>query len=179
VKLYFITGNEGKFKEIQKLLPQVEQLDIDLPETQSLDSYEVLRVKILEAQKYCKDPFFVEDTSFTLAGMNGLPGTLSKWFLKSIGNDGIVKLSLIFGREARATSLIGYSDINGKISFFEGVVYGEIVEPSGESSRGFGWDPIFKPRGYEQSFGEMDQDKKNEISMRRLAIEKLREALIG
>lgn len=178
MKLYFITGNKGKLEEIQKLIPQVEQLDIDLPEIQSLDAQEVLREKLLEAQKHCKDAFFVEDTSFTLDGMNGLPGTLSKWFLKSIGNEGVVKLSKIFGTSAQAKSIIGYSDMEGKISFFEGVVHGNIVKLAGAVSKGFGWDPIFKPVGFDKTFGEMDQDEKNRVSMRRIAVEKLKEVLL-
>ena len=92
MKLYFITGNKIKFEVIQRLLPQIEQLELDLLEIQSLDAQEIIREKLLVAQKHCKDAFFVEDTSFTLDGMNGLPGTLSKWFLKSIGNEGIIQL---------------------------------------------------------------------------------------
>ncbi len=178
MNLYFITGNQGKFEEIKKLLPEVLQLDIDLPEIQGLDSHEILKEKLLIAQKHSDDAFIVEDTSFTLEGMNGLPGPLSKWFLKSIGNEGIVKLSKIFGTKAFATSLIGYSDEKGEIMFFEGIIKGSIVEISGDSSRGFGWDPIFMPDGYNKSFGQMEPEEKNRVSMRRLAVDKLKEIIL-
>ncbi|NCT55946.1 non-canonical purine NTP pyrophosphatase [bacterium] len=170
--LLFITGNSGKFQEIKKLLPSVEQLDIDLSEIQHLDSQTVLKAKLLEAQNHTSDPFIVEDTSFTLTGMGGLPGPLSKWFLKSIGNAGIVKLSKTFGAEAVAKSIIGFSDENKNISFYEGVLKGEIVEDKGQVSAGFGWDPIFKPNGHNKTLGEMSQDEKNLISMRKIAVEK-------
>ncbi len=175
--LYFITGNSGKFEEIKAILPQVKQLDIDLPEIQGLDSHEVIKEKLLAAQKHSDYEFIVEDTSFTLEGMNGLPGPLSKWFLKSIGNEGIVKLSKIFGTKAHAKSVIGYSNEKKEIMFFEGIIEGEIVEIKGEVSRGFGWDPIFKPNGYDKSFGEMERSKKNKFSMRRVATEKLKDYL--
>jgi non-canonical purine NTP pyrophosphatase (RdgB/HAM1 family) len=175
--LYFITGNQGKFEEIQKIIPEIKQLNIDLPEIQGLDSEEILKEKLLAAQKHSNDSFIVEDTSFTLIGMNGLPGPLSKWFLKSIGNEGIVKLSKIFGTQAEAKSLIGYSNEKGEIMFFEGVIPGEIVEITGEASKGFGWDPIFKPEGFDISFGEMEQEEKNKVSMRKIAVEKLKDYL--
>lgn len=177
MNLYFITGNSGKFEEIQKIIPEVKQLDIDLPEIQGLDSQEILKEKLLVAQKHSDDAFIVEDTSFTLDGMNGLPGPLSKWFLKSIGNEGIVKLSKAFGTKAQAKSIIGYSNEKKEIMFFEGAIYGEIVEITGEASKGFGWDPVFKPDGFDISFGEMEQDEKNKVSMRRIAVEKLKEIL--
>lgn len=177
MNLYFITGNTGKFEEIKALIPEVKQLDIDLPELQGLDSQEIIREKLLVAQKHSEDSFIVEDTSFTLDGMNGLPGPLSKWFLKSIGNEGIVKLSKVFGTKAYAKSIIGYSNDNKEIMFFEGIIEGEIVEMKGEASRGFGWDPIFKPIGHDKSFGEMEAEEKNKVSMRRIAVEKFKEVL--
>lgn len=176
--LYFITGNIGKFEEIKKLIPEIEQLDIDLPEIQSLDPHEIIKEKLLAAQKHSNESFIVEDTSFVLEGMHNLPGTLSKWFLKSIGNEGIVKLSKTFGNKAFARSMIGYSNQNKEIMFFEGILKGTIVEPKGDVSKGFGWDPIFQPEGLNISFGEMSQEEKNKISMRSIAIEKLKIALM-
>jgi non-canonical purine NTP pyrophosphatase (RdgB/HAM1 family) len=177
VSLYFITGNKGKFDEAKAVIPEVEQLYLDLPELQGLDSHEIIHEKLLAAQKHSNDSFIVEDTSFTLEGMNGLPGPLSKWFLKSIGNEGIVRLSKIFGTKAFAKSTIGYSNDRKEIAFFEGVIEGEIVELKGEASRGFGWDPIFKPKGSDKSFGEMEPEEKNMVSMRRIATERLKSYL--
>lgn len=177
MKLYFITGNKDKFEEVQRIIPEIEQLEIDLPEIQELDSQEVTKQKLIAAQKHCNDAFIVEDTSFTLDGMNGLPGPLSKWFMKAIGNEGIVKLSKIFGTKAHAKSIVGYSDENKDMHYFEGVVNGEIVEPVGEATKGFGWDPIFKPNGHNKTFGQMNPGEKTNISMRKIAIEKLRKDL--
>ena len=86
--LYFITGNKGKLVEVQEIISSVEQLDIDLPEIQDIDAQEIIRAKLEEAQKHHQGQFIVEDTSLYLDCLNGLPGPLIKWFMKTIGNDG-------------------------------------------------------------------------------------------
>lgn len=61
--LYFITGNKGKFAEVQSILGNAEVLDIDLLEIQSLDAHEIIKAKLEEAQKHQVGEFIVEDTS--------------------------------------------------------------------------------------------------------------------
>lgn len=180
MELYFITGNKDKFAEVQAIIPEVQQLDIDLPEIQGIDPHAVLSAKLKEAQKHHQGRFIVEDNSFVIKGMNGLPGPLIKWFLKTIGNEGLVKLTEKFGVEAEAKIIIGYSDtekIDGENSmeFFEGTIEGQIVSPRGDN--GFGWDPIFLPNGYNKTFGELSLSEKNEFSSRRIAVEKLKDFL--
>lgn len=174
---YFITGNKNKLKEVQAIFPYVEQLDIDLPEIQEIDAREVIREKLLEALKHKKEGgFIVEDTSLYFDCLNGLPGPLIKWFMKTIGNDGLFELTEKLGNDrAQAKTIIGYADAKGDIHFFEGVVNGKIVKP--EHPTDFGWDPIFMPEGHERSFAEMSREEKNEISMRRIALNKLKEFL--
>jgi inosine triphosphate pyrophosphatase len=172
-RLYFITGNKGKLAEIQSILGNVEGLDIDLPEIQELDAHKIIQAKLEEAQKHQSGEFIVEDTSLYFECLNGLPGPLIKWFMKTVGNEGLYKISETFGNfNAEAKTIIGYSDSDGKIEFFEGSIKGEIVFPRGE---GFGWDPVFQPEGYSKTFGELTSEEKNAISMRKVAAEKLRE----
>ncbi|PIR69173.1 MAG: non-canonical purine NTP pyrophosphatase [Candidatus Niyogibacteria bacterium CG10_big_fil_rev_8_21_14_0_10_46_36] len=174
--LYFITGNKGKLAEVQAVLPDVEALDIDLPEIQSLDAHEIIKAKLLEAQKHQSGEFIVEDNSLYLEGIKGLPGPLIKWFLKTVGNDGLYKMAEAFGNfNAEAKVVIGYSNSGGEISFFEGNTKGTIVPARG--SEGFGWDPIFQPEGYDKTFAELTPEEKNSFSMRRIAVEKLKEKL--
>ena len=173
--LYFITGNKGKLAEVQSILGNVEALDIDLPEIQSLDAHEIIKAKLEEAQKHNVGEFIVEDTSLYFEGLNGLPGPLIKWFMKTIGNDGLYKMAEAFGNSnAEAKTIIGYSDAQKNTSFYEGNVRGTIVAPRGE---GFGWDPIFQPEGYSKTFGELTAEEKNSFSMRKIAVEKLKEKL--
>ena len=173
--LFFITGNSGKFSEVKTMLPDIKQLDIDLPEIQSLDAQEVIKEKLLAAKEKQEGRFIVEDTSVSIAGLGGLPGTYIKWFLKSMSLEKIATIAQASGDvSAEAKVCIGYTD-NNNILFFEGIIKGKIVQPRG--SEGFGWDKIFQPDGFEKTFGEMSREEKNTLSMRKKAVEKLKNYL--
>jgi len=174
--IYFLTGNKGKLYEATEILGAVQELDIDLPEIQDLDPHEVIKAKLKEAQQHHQGEFMVEDTSLSLEAIRGLPGTLIKWFLKSIGTEGIFKLAdNEKNYKANALCVIGYSDKSGKTHFFEGRVEGTIVSPRGDSN--FGWDPIFVPTGHSKTYAEMGNSEKNQISHRRMALDKLKKYL--
>ncbi len=174
--IYFVTVNKNKFKEIKSVLPEIEQLDIDLPEIQELDPKEIISNKLLEAFNHAQGEFIVEDTSLYFDCLNGLPGPLIKWFLQSISNNGLAEIAEKLGNnKAEAKTMIGYAKSRDEIHFFEGAIKGRIVRPTGETN--FGWDPIFVPDGYGKSFAEMGREEKNKISMRRQAINKLAEFL--
>jgi len=162
--IYFLTGNKGKLAEAQAILGEVEGYDINLPEIQEIDAHKIIKQKLLEAFKYKKGEFIVEDTSLYLDALNGLPGPLIKWFLETIGNKGLFEIASKLGNnKAQARTIIGYANNKDDIEFFEGVVEGEIVEPKGD--KGFGWDPIFLPSGHSKTFAEMDQNEKNQNGM--------------
>jgi len=174
MNLYFITGNKNKFDEVKSILPNVEQLDIDLPEIQDIDARVIIKAKLLEALKHKDGEFIVEDTSLYLDCIGGLPGPLIKWFMKTIGNEGMYNLVEKLGnKKAEAKTIIGYAKTSDEIHYFEGCIEGEIVLPRGDF--GFGWDPIFKPNEFNKSFAELTQEEKNNISMRRVAVNKLKE----
>ncbi len=174
--LYFITGNEKKFLEVKLMLPEIEQLHIDLPEIQSTDGREIVEAKLREASNHHEGEFIVEDTGLYLKGLNGLPGPFIKWFLDKLGTEGVYKLAEKIGIfEAEAKTVVGYLDKNKEMYFFEGIIVGDLVPPRGEKI--FGWDPIFKPKGDDRTFSEMSREQKNEISHRMLAIGKLKEFL--
>lgn len=176
MKIHFITGNKDKFKEVETIIKEVEQVDIDLPEIQEIDAKKIIQAKILKALETVSDNVLVEDTSLYIDSLKGLPGPLAKWFLKTIGNTGLAKVSMLFGEPlAQAKTVLGYARSKDEIYFFEGVIKGKIVEPKGEL--GFGWDPIFRPDGFEKTFGEMTFEEKNQLSMRKLALEELRKFL--
>lgn len=174
--IYFIIGNRDKFEEVKAILPDVEQLDIDLPEIQEIDAHEIIKAKLKAAFTHKEGKFIVEDVSLHLDCLNGFPGPLIKWFLKAIGNEGLVDVTAKFGNnKATAKTIIGYAKSLDDVHFFEGVIEGRIVSPRGEG--GFGWDPIFLPDGHQKTFAEMIPDEKNAISMRRIAANKLKEFL--
>lgn len=171
--IIFVTGNQGKFEEAKQIIPDLVQQDIDLVEIQEIDPKKVITHKLEEAKKLLSGNLIVEDTSLYLNGLNGLPGPLIKWFMKTIGNDGLFKIANSIGdTKAIAKVVVGFSKENGNIEFFEGAIDGNIVSPRGDN--GFGWDPIFQPIGETKTFAEMTQEEKNEISMRKIAFQKLK-----
>jgi len=176
--LKFITGNKNKFIEIQSMLAplEVEQLNINLAEIQSLDAGEIIEHKLIEAQKQGQGEFIVEDTSVYLECLNNqLPGPFIKWFLESLQPKGIADLALRAGNtKAYAQTLLGYAK-DGDIKFFEGRNDGEIVAPIGDKD--FGWGPIFKPQGSDKTYGQMEREEKYSVSMRGIAARKLKEFL--
>jgi inosine triphosphate pyrophosphatase len=173
--LWFITGNKDKLREVQALIPDVQSIDLDLPEIQEIDPHKVIAAKLVEARKYCSGAFLVEDTSLSLDGMGGLPGPLAKWFVRSIGVDGIYSLSKTFGARATARTIIGYADENNDLLFFEGSLGGLVVPPGG--TNGFGWDAIFQPDNFSMTFAEMTPEEKNQCSMRKRAVASLQRHL--
>ncbi len=175
--LFFITGNKNKLIEIQTILPQVEQLDIDLMEIQDIDPEVIIKAKLEEAVKHHHGELIVEDTSLYFEGLNGLPGPLIKWFMKTLGNEGLSQLSeKLDNKNAIAKTIIGYAKDKDNIQFFEGSIKGKIVFPPRGDTK-FGWDPIFQPDGYDKTFAEMDPEEKNNISMRKIATQKLKDFL--
>jgi len=176
--LYFVSSSKNKFAEAKAIIPELEQVEISLEEIQSLDPHEIIKAKLDTASRISikTKPWeiIVDDTSLYLDALNGkLPGPFTKWFEQAIGVEGIAELAK-GNNKARAVCLIGYQDEKGA-QFFEGTLEGVIVPPRGK--RGFGFDAIFQPDGFNQTFGEMDLATKNLISHRRKAFEKLKQYL--
>jgi len=163
------------------MLPEVEQMAMDLEEIQELDPHKIIAAKLFEARAtlHHGSALMVEDTSLYIDGMNGLPGPFIKWFMHAVGNEGVYTMAKAMGNgSAVARTIIGYSDEQGKMHFFEGETQGTIVSPRGESNFGrSGWDPIFLPEGRDKTYGEIDAEIKNKISQRSKALQKLKEHL--
>jgi len=177
MKILFITGNPNKLKEAKEIMSEIEGCEIDLQEIQELDTKKIIEEKLNEAIKQKpRTELIVEDQSLTIDGMNGLPGPLIKWFIKDLGVDGLYKLALKMGNQkVLAKTTIGYCDNVGSTHFFEATIKGKIVSPRGDD--GWDWDLIFQPEGYNKTFAEMTMEQKNELSMRKMALEKLKEYL--
>jgi non-canonical purine NTP pyrophosphatase (RdgB/HAM1 family) len=96
--------------------------------------------------------------------------------MKTIGNKGLYEIAhKLNNHNAEAKTIIGYAKNRNNIRFFEGSCKGKIISPKG--NKGFGWDPVFQPKGYKKSFAQMSPQEKNKISMRRKALNKLKRHL--
>jgi XTP/dITP diphosphohydrolase len=142
---------------------------IHLVEIQSDSLEEIAREKAKAAFAKVKRRIIVEDDGLFIDSLSGFPGQYSSFVLKTIGNDGILKL--LAGstkRSAYFLSMIAFYD--GRIlSISEGRVNGRITDRITEG--GWGYDPIFVPDGTDLTFAELDKSK-NEYSHRKRALEK-------
>ena len=176
--LLLVTGNAGKAGEVERILGHpVERLDIDLPEIQAIDVADVVEQKARAAFAVAGRPVMVEDTGLSLVSLNGLPGALVRWFVAGIGPAGICTLIPPGAdRSATARTAIAWCD-GDNVRVFVGEVRGSITgAPRG--SGGFGWDPVFVPDGAGGTFAELDTAEKNRFSMRRIALDRFRAAML-
>ncbi len=124
---------------------------------------------------------FADDTGLEVEALNGQPGVMSARYAGPEKNsranmDKLLReLDGVSNRKARFRTVIALI-LDGKEYFFEGIVNGTIIREA-RGSRGFGYDPVFIPEGYEQTFGELDAATKNRISHRYAAIKKLADFL--
>lgn len=182
-ELIFATANQNKVKEISVMLPAGFHLqslkDIDwhedIPETSGTIKGNAIQkaTHLYEARGI---PCFAEDTGLEVVALNGEPGVYSARYAGEEKNDFKnmqMLLSNLKGkdnRQARFKTVIAFVSNQG-IETFEGIIEGHILEaPVG--SEGFGYDPIFCPRGYKESFAQMGMDIKSNISHRALAFRK-------
>ena len=176
MKITFVTRNQNKFAEAKGFIPELEMHNLDLVEIQELDSQKIIEAKLQEAKNQLEGSLVVEDSSLTFLCLGNLPGPLVKWFEKSIGNDGLYNIcNLNNNYNATAKVTIGYIQEDNTLNYFEGIIEGKIVAPRGEN--GFGWDAIFEPAGQTKTFAEMTSEEKNQISMRKIAFQKLADFL--
>lgn len=174
---FFATKNENKLREVNEILGQnLEQIAVDLFEPQGVDVQMVVREKAEDAFHKTGKFVLVEDTSLEFVAWNGLPGALIKWFMDTVGNEGTIRmLAGQTNRKAIAKTAVGFFD-GTQAHVFMGEVLGTIPETV-RGSGGFGWDPIFIPDGHSKSFAEMTSTEKNAISMRKLALERMKAEL--
>lgn len=179
ISLYFVSKNQHKQAEAQSIL-QPAGIEVladhsEINELQTIDTDALVRDKALKAFKMIGRPLFVEHTGLYLDMLGGFPGGLTQIFWDSLKKDRFAQLFASDEHRAVAKTYVGYVD-GQRIRVVMGEVAGRIVPP--RVDHGFQWDCVFVPDGYEQTFSEMGA-KKNEISMRRLALEKLRALLEG
>ncbi len=177
MQLILATSNQQKAQQIsQGLARPVAHIAIDLPEVQAIDVEEVIEAKARAAYQQVGQPVLVEDTGLHIAAWQGLPGALIRWFLETVGNDGICTMLVNFpDRAASAITCIGYFD-GVTCHIFRGQTAGTIA-PRPRGNHGFGWDPIFIPAGLDQTFAELTTSERLSVSMRGQAIAALRQFL--
>ena len=188
-KIVFATGNPNKLKEIKSAINSFKIIGLkDLKITEEIpETGDTLKKNALQKAKYVYDKTgldcFSDDTGLEIEALNYRPGVYSAMYAGSDCNAEnnmrkvLRELVETPNRAAQFKTVIALI-LQEKEYFFEGVVKGEILkEKTGKD--GFGYDPVFRPIGYEKSFAEMSIAQKNKISHRGLAVKKLVEFLAG
>lgn len=184
MKLVFATNNLNKLKEVQSLVPaHIELLSLsdigckeDIPETQ-----ETIEGNAIQKAEYLVEHYgyecFADDTGLEVNALNGEPGVYSARYAgpQRDANDNMDKLlNRLENSEDRSAQFktVVALHLNGEIKTFTGICKGEITtEKHGE--KGFGYDPIFKAKGYNKTFAEISLEEKNKIGHRGKAVNQL------
>ncbi len=149
---------------------------MDLMELQG-EPEAIVREKLKYALAREEGPLMIEDTSLCFNALHGLPGPYIKDFLEKLGHDGLNRmLSGFEDKSAYAQCIFGLGRAGAEPLVFAGRTPGEIVPARGDNA--FGWDPIFQPDGFQQTYAELDKEIKNQISHRYNSLKLLIEFLI-
>ncbi|WP_213522389.1 RdgB/HAM1 family non-canonical purine NTP pyrophosphatase [Nonlabens sp.] len=181
MELIFATHNQNKLLEVQALMPShitlISLQDLgfeeDIPETSGTIAGNAIQ-KVAYLKKYYDLPIFADDTGLLVDALGGEPGVYSARYAGEGKNSEdnmnllLEKLTDNNHRDARFVTAIAL-DLNHKQTLFEGICEGSILKEK-KGSQGFGYDPIFQPKGFHQSFAEMSQTEKGAISHRAKAL---------
>jgi XTP/dITP diphosphohydrolase len=184
MQLVFASNNKNKIKEIQLLVPNSIQIlslkDIgcteDIPETaDTIEENAILKANYV-TQKYGYD-CFADDSGLEVDALNGEPGVFSARYAGEQKNDEnnidklLTNLKGIENRRANFKTVICLNS-KGEQHLFIGVINGQIIEKR-MGSNGFGYDPIFVPDGYQETFAQLSLEEKSTISHRGIAVKQL------
>ena len=183
-KFVFATNNAHKLEEVTAILGnKIELLSMkdincyaDIPETaDTLEGNALLKARYI-FENYQLD-CFADDTGLEVEALNGAPGVYSARYAGDAHNSEANMKKLLQDMEGMENRKAQFRTVfalivNGKEHLFEGIVKGEITKHRHGTS-GFGYDPVFIPEGYTQTYAEMGNELKNKISHRALAANKL------
>lgn len=177
MKLVFASNNQNKIKEIQQLLPpSIEIISLEdigcheeIPETaDTIEGNAIIKANYV-TQKYGYD-CFADDTGLEVEALNGAPGVYSARYAgeQRSAEDNMDKLlealSDKTNRNAHFKTVITLN-LNGKQHLFTGIARGEITLAKA-GNKGFGYDPIFRLEGHDETFAELSSTIKNQVSHR-------------
>ena len=188
-KIVLSSDNKHKVKEIQEILKEnveiITKSEIGLGNLEVEENYNTLEENAYIKAKAIKDAtvygVIADDTGLFVEALNGEPGVHSARYAKDHSDSTnrkllLKKLENEKNRKAYFKTILVYIDENNNRYDFEGIIKGTITEKElGKTD--FGYDAIFKPEGYEKTFGEMTDVEKNQISHRKNAVIKLKKHL--
>jgi XTP/dITP diphosphohydrolase len=179
--------NEGKVRELAELLAPLgigcvsaKSLDIPEPEETEATFSDNARLKAVAAARLSGMTAIADDSGLEVAALDGAPGIHSARWGGEARDFGLAMQRVHQELEAKGVvepranfiCALALATPDGMAESFEGKVFGTLVWPP-RGTRGFGYDPIFLPEGYKETFGEMERGLKNRLSHRMRAFEQL------
>jgi len=166
----FATSNSHKLHEVEDILSEfgiaVERLEGKGTEIQADELSSVARFAAREASRRFRKAVIVEDAGLFIDELNGFPGPYSSYVYKTVGLERFLQMTVsLRSRSAKFKSAVSYCTPDGEPLVFEGESKGSIGRAAAGTG-GFGFDPVFKPNGYDTTFAEMSRDQKNRLSHR-------------
>jgi XTP/dITP diphosphohydrolase len=173
--LLFVTSNPNKALEVRKILDKngisFQHNDTAYKEIQSSSLKTIATESARCLYERLKTPLFVEDSGLFIETLGGFPGPYSSYVYKTIGNSGVLKLmSAVTDRTSRFESVVAYAENDNDIHLFSGIVLGRIADK--KRGKGWGFDPIFIPRNFNETYAEMGIESKQRVSHRYVAFTK-------
>lgn len=166
MKLYFVTTNDYKIKEVEQYLAgtdlELQPVSFQINEILNLDLEAVVTDKVLKAYKYLGHPCVVEHGGLLIQALNNLPGGLSKVVWDTVGPKICTFLSTADSRKAIAQSVIGYCD-GKRVHTFKGETEGTLADEA-RGTYMFQWDPVFIPAGETKTYAEFGFPDKEKFS---------------
>ena len=193
-KLVVASHNEGKVRELRVLLEphglelvSAKELDLPEPEETGTTFFFNAELKARSAADLSGLPAISDDSGICVEALGGEPGVFTaNWAETESGRDWMLAMSRVqerlealgadVSRAAYFACVLCVVWPDGHVESFEGRAEGSLVWPP-RGDRGFGYDPVFVPHGYHETFGEMDPAEKHRISHRAAAFAKLKAAL--
>jgi len=168
--ILFASSNKNKFEEARRILAKfgisLKFFKSSLHEIQADTLEEVAFHKALDAFSRCSKPVMIEDDGLFIKSLNGFPGPYSSFALKTIGNEGILKL-VKSKRSATFQSVIAYCEKKDDVRLFKAEVIGKISQK--QTGKKWGYDLIFIPENQTKTYSQLE---KNLVSHRYLALKK-------
>lgn len=184
-QLIFATSNAHKLSEVRKILAgkfEIDGLDTlsfqgEIPETRDTIAGNAIQ-KVEFIAEYTNRPVFAEDTGLIVPALDGAPGVHSARYAGAQKSDAdnirkLLSQMEIYpdNRHAYFKTVVAFRAASGRIHTFTGEVHGVITTET-LGTGGFGYDPVFRPEGYDLTFAQLDEEIKNTISHRRRAMDR-------
>lgn len=178
-RFVFVTGNKNKLRELQQIMgADVESTTLDLDEMQG-DAEFIVKEKAKLAAKLLNRVVLVEDVSLGMHALGGLPGPYIKYFVEKLGPAGLAKMLVGF-EDKRATAYCSFALCapGAEPLLFVGQCDGSIVDVprvAPDNAHPFGFDPVFQPNGFTQTYAELEPSVKHSVSHRGRGLALLKE----